>query len=130
MAKRLDRFLVAEQVGVKHHQIKQWVACGGQSNHLPIFLELKNGPTKPPSPLKLNKTRLNDDSVKLLISSKWLPYDPSNQRIAAFQFAANIKNLKEAIKDWSMDKRRREDIELKQVEKDLFGLLEKDGGVC
>ena len=102
---------------------------GGQSDHLPIFLELNIGPVKPPSPLKLNKTWLNDESFKLLILSIWLPYDSRRRRTATFHFAANIKNIKEAIKYWYVTKRRREDRELKQVENDFFGILEKDGGV-
>ena len=29
VAKRMDCFLVAEQVVDRHHQIRQWVGCGG-----------------------------------------------------------------------------------------------------
>ena len=44
IAKRLDRFLVAEQIVDGPFQIRQWVGCGGASDHFPIFLDLKNGP--------------------------------------------------------------------------------------
>ena len=83
-------------------------------------MELKNGPVKPPSPLNFNKTWLKDDTFVSLISTKWIPFDPVSGRTASFQFVANIHNLKDAIKGWVVDKRRREDRELKQVEKDFF----------
>lgn len=76
VAKRLDRFLVTKKIVDNHHFIRQWVGKGGHSDHFPIFLEFKNGPVKPPSPLKFNKTWLKDDSFMALISNGWAPYDP------------------------------------------------------
>ena len=65
-----------------------------------------------------------------MISFRWLPFNPRSLRTVAFQFVANIKRLKEAIKDWSVAKRLHEDRELKQVEEDLSNILKGDGGVC
>ena len=36
--------------------------------------------------------------------------------------------MKDAIKDWSVDKQRREDSELKQIEKELLAIYDKVGG--
>ena len=127
MAKRMDWFLVVEKVVDRHHFIKQWVGCGGKLDHLTIFLELKNGPVKQPSSLKFNKTWLNDDYFLSLIFSKWILFDIDSRRTATLQFAANIHNLKDVIKDWLVEKRRREDREQKQVEKELYEILDKEG---
>ena len=84
MANKLDQFLVVEKVVDIHHFTKLWVGCGGKSNHLPIFQELKNRPVKPPSPLKFNKTWLKDESILSLISSKWIPFNPNSRRTTSF----------------------------------------------
>ena len=47
---------------------------------------------------------------------------------AAFQFAENLKRIKDAVKVWAVDKRLREDAELKQVEEDLCLIYEGIGG--
>ena len=101
---------------------------GGHSYHFPIFLEFKNGPVKPPSPLKFNKTWLNDEGFVNLISTNWIPFDPRNKMSAAFQFAANIRLLKDAIKSWAVDKRKRVDRELQQIENQLSRIYNLDEG--
>ena len=72
--KEVDRFLVTDQVVDRIHYLRQWVGCGGLSDHLPIFLELRNGPTQPPSPLKLTKTWLKDESFTQLLTDLWIPF--------------------------------------------------------
>ena len=112
----------------KIHQIRQWVGCGGIYDHLPVFLELKIGPTQSPSPLNFNKTWLKDESFLLLITSSWIHFNPIILVSAAFQFAANFKRLKGEIKEWSVGKKLREDNELKLLKDDILRILEGDGG--
>ena len=128
MAKRLDRFLVAEQLVDRFFLVRQWVGSGGNSDHFPIFLEIKKGPINPPSPLKYNKSWLQDESFKNLFLDIWRSFDENLERSAAFQFAENIKRLKGAVKDWAIAKRLREDAELKQVEDELLLIYEGEGG--
>ena len=92
-------------------QIRQWIGCGGASDHFPIFIEFKFGPWQPPNPLKLNKIWLKDESFKTLVQSGWIPFSAISTCSVAHQFADNIKHLKDAIKDWSVAKRLREDSE-------------------
>ena len=105
VAKRLHRFLIFELMLDQQHYMRQWAGCGGRSDHLPIFLEYMNGPVKPPSPLKFNKTWLKDESFQELILSNWVPFNPENQLTATFQFAENISWIKGFIKRWAVDKR-------------------------
>ena len=128
MAKILDRFLVAEQLVDRFFLVRQWVGSGGNSDHFPIFFEIKKGPTNPPNSMKYNKTWLQDDSFKTLFLELWRSFDENLDRSAAFQFAENIKRLKGAVKDWAIAKRLREDAELKQVEEELVQIYEGDGG--
>jgi len=128
VAKRIDRFLVAEQLVDRFFQVRQWVGSGGISDHFPIFFEIQKGPSNPPSPLKFNKGWLQDESFKDLLIENWSLFNRESVRSAAFQFADNIKKLKRLIKDWSIAKKRREELELKQLEEELLRLYESDGG--
>lgn len=49
-------------------------------------------------------------------------------RSVAFQFADNFKRIKGHIKSWASAKCIREDTELKQVEFELHGIYEGEGG--
>jgi hypothetical protein len=129
VAKRLDRFLVTEQLVDRFYLLRKWVGEGGVSDHFPIFLELRLGPPKPLGPLKFNKTWLRDDSFINLVNSLWVPYNSRAPLSASFQFATNLKRVKGPIKYWAHAKRIREDIELKQIEEDLSKIYDEEGGV-
>ena len=92
---------------------------GGLSDHFPIFLELKDGLHKPPCPLKFNKIWLKDESFIDLITNGWAHFTLGNGLIVAFQFADNLKNLKEVIEPWASEKRKRDVRDLLQVEAEL-----------
>ena len=106
------------------------MGVGGNSHHLPIFLEYRNGPIKPPSPMKFNKTWLKDDSFRMLITNHWAHYAPDSRLSTTFQFAVNFHNIKASIKSWSANKRCKEDCELKLIEQEIVETLEKEGEVC
>ena len=63
-----------------------------------------------------------------LISSRWIPYDLGNRLSMSFQFAENIRHLKDAIKAWAVDKRLRWDKDLHQIEFELSRIYNMDGG--
>ena len=128
VAKRIDRFLVSEQLVERMLLVQQWVDSGGASDHFPIYIEIRKGPQNPPSSVKFNKIWLQDPSFKELVSSNWVPSQENINGTAAFHFADNIRRLKGLIKDWAADKRRREDLELKAIEHDLMIIYEGEGG--
>jgi len=128
VAKRLDRFLVADSLVDRHFLIRQWIGSGGHSDHFPIFLELRKGPPTPASPLKFNKTWLKDESFIKLIKDNWVPFDLRAPSSAAFQFSENIKKLKSLIKDWSYAKRQRDEAELNQIESELSHIYASEEG--
>ena len=128
VAKRIDHFLAAEQLVDRFFMVRQWVGSGGSSDHFPIFFEIKKGPINPPSPLKFNKSWLQDETFKTLFLSHWNPFEGANDRSAAIQFADNIKTLKVHIKEWSIAKRNRDDAEFKTIEAELLLIYEGEGG--
>jgi len=128
VAKRLDRFLVADSLVNRHFLMRQWIGSGGQSDHFPIFLEMRKDPSKPASPLKFNKIWLKDESFIKLIKENWVLYDSQAVLSASFQFMENIKKLKNIIKSWSLLKKQREEAELLQLEEELSQIYDSDGG--
>jgi hypothetical protein len=67
VAKTLDGFLIKDTLLEKPLQLKQWIGYGGISYHCPIFLEIRKGMNKRPSPFKFNMTWLIDDSFNKLV---------------------------------------------------------------
>ena len=47
---------------------------------------------------------------------------------AAFQFAENFSRLKRLIKNWAVEKRRRDDNELRQIELEIVDMMDMEGG--
>ena len=67
ICKRLDRLLVSVDFLDLDLHLRQWVGCGGDSDHQPAFLQLLSNNPKPRSPFKFNAHwLLNEDFVALL----------------------------------------------------------------
>jgi exonuclease III len=54
VAKRMDSFLVAENMSTNLWIIKSSMTIGGNSDHMPILLNISKGVSKPLTPLKFN----------------------------------------------------------------------------
>ena len=74
IAKRLDIFLISEDLLEGNFMFKQWVDSGTESDNLPICLEIKKQPKNPSIPFKLCSTWLKNEEVLQIIQSNWLPY--------------------------------------------------------
>jgi len=108
--------------------ILQWIGNGGASDHFPIFLELQEGRSKPPSPLKFNKIWLKDPTFFELVKIIWEPFLHRGDLSSSFHFAKNISRIKKSIKAWAQAKLSRDDQELKQIEESLVGIYDEEGG--
>jgi hypothetical protein len=62
VAKRIDRFLVAEALLEEAFQVRQWIGAGGISDHSLVWLILEGRTHKSPSPFKFNATWFADES--------------------------------------------------------------------
>ena len=86
IAKRLDRFLLSEDLLEEDFMLKQWVDSGADSDHLPICLEIKKQPKNLASPFKLCSSWLKNEEVVQLIHSNWIPYQDDNGTRASIHF--------------------------------------------
>ena len=79
---------------------RQWVDSTGDSNHLPIVLEILNDPKKPARPFKLCAPWLKDEEVFHLIQTNWIPFTASEGNHVASHFAQKFSCIKSLLKDW------------------------------
>jgi hypothetical protein len=128
IAKRLDHFLIVDSLLEKPLHLKQWIGFGGISDHVPIFLELRQGPRKPASPFKFNKTWLTNDSFINLVRENWIPFHQESNQSTTSHFVENLKRIKAKTKIWAFQKRQNEDLELKEIESQLQRISEEEGG--
>jgi hypothetical protein len=73
VAKRLDHFLISEDLTVGPWVLKYKVLVGGLSDHMSIVLEVASKGPKPPTPFKFNHRWLLEEDYKCLIRSMWKP---------------------------------------------------------
>jgi hypothetical protein len=128
VAKRLDCFLIKDTLLENPLQLKQWISYGGISDHCPIFLEIRKGSNKPPSPFKFNRTWLTDDSFTKLVRENWSPFSQEINCSVATHFVKNLQTIKGKTKIWAYQKQLSEDLELKNVENQINLLSEEEGG--
>ena len=61
MAKRLDRFILAESLLEKEMMFKQWVDLVADLDHFPIYLEIMRNPKNLANPFKFCATWIKNE---------------------------------------------------------------------
>ena len=69
---------------------RKWLDFGGESNHLPICIEISNSPKKPVIPFKFCVAWLKNEEVIWLIQTNWIPYVDEEGIHVAVHFSQNI----------------------------------------
>ena len=128
IAKRLDRFLITEDLQEEDFMFKQWVDLGVDLDHLPNCLEIWKHPKKSANPFKLCSTWLKNEEVIQIIHSNWLPYQAGNGTRATVHFTQNLLRIKKLLKEWAANKKNQDDQAIIQIEEDLKELQNKEGG--
>ena len=71
LARRLDRFLIKQDLLPVLTRARQWVGSGGKSDHSPIYLEFECGPNRARPPFKFNSRWLRDPDYNQLVTRTW-----------------------------------------------------------
>lgn len=119
MAKRLDRFLINEDLAAAIPLFRQWVEEGGSSDHFPIYIELSKGPSKPPAPFKFNASWLQEESFIKLFNETWIHPAGDSQENKGFLFMENLKRLKKATISWAKERHRKQNEDLTRISEEL-----------
>jgi hypothetical protein len=109
IAKRLDRFLLTEEMVDSLGLAHQWVASGGESDHNPIILELSGRVRRTPNPFKFFEGWLKDPDYQALVRTLWIPIGPIHNSHVAILFMENLKKVKQATISWAHEKKVKEE---------------------
>ena len=85
--------------------LKQWIGCGRDSDHQPVYLQILSGNPKAHCPFKFNARWLENDDLVSLLKASWVVYEASSEVSLAYEFAVNLKRLKEVSISWSVKKK-------------------------
>lgn len=99
----------------------------GVSDHIPIYMEIIGGRTKPKGPFKFSSTWLRDDSYIRMVTEFWKENPPGTGSNSSHRFVQNLSELKKMSKQWAHNKRIQEDHSLLLIESDL-SIFENDLG--
>ena len=90
VAKRLDRFLIADSLLETTDRIRQWVGGFGDSDHNSIILEIAHGGENPSTPFKFNGDWLKQLDFVNLIKDLWIPFDLAIHMTTTIHFVDNL----------------------------------------
>ena len=75
VSKRLDRLMISVDLLEYELCFCQWVGCGGESDHHPVFLQILGHDNKLRSPFKFNPHWLENEDLVILLKNTWKVFD-------------------------------------------------------
>ena len=109
ICKRLDILLLSADFLDRNFFLKQWIGCGGDSDHQPIYLPISSSTSKAHCPFKFNACWLENNELVDLLKGSWVIFDALSKISPASQFVVNLKRIKNISIQWSL-KKKAEDI--------------------
>ena len=101
ISKRLDRFLLSDQLVSSLQRYRVWTHRCGISDHFPVILEWTDQQNHCAYPFKFNQSWLENNDFIHMVRSEW-PRIPSNPSLDAMQdFHDRLRILKEKVKSWT-----------------------------
>jgi hypothetical protein len=127
VAKRLDRFLLTDDLLDSSALVRQWVTFGGESDHHPILFEFGTSSRRMTSPFKFFEVWLTNPSFMELVKELWVKIPEHSQTPTAVHFFENLKGLKQATKKWAKVKQQKDEQNLRDIELKLIELQDGTG---
>jgi hypothetical protein len=126
--KRLDRFLVSEDLLSSVEIYRSWVEYPFVSDHAPVIIQLEISPFFKAYPFKFNSQWLVDqDFTSLVHKSSKIPkflIESGKQKRIGWK----LKELKFKTKQWEKSRTIKENSHLVQIELDIKNLLQPSSG--
>jgi hypothetical protein len=99
----------------------------GHHNHIPIFLQVDEAVSKPPSPFKFNSHWLKDPKFKDLVQSEWKHIKIHMEYDAMFQFSESLNRIKRKIIEWAKGKYKdSQECQLWTLEEDIANIFKSN----
>lgn len=119
VAKRLDRFILCEDLVSRIPMFCQWIGEGGNSDHFPILLELSKPPFKPAAPFKFNAAWMQEESFRQLFNENWQHLGRDVMEDKSLLFMENLKRMKKATMDWAKKRNQKQNEALISINMEL-----------
>eukprot|EP00253_Pinus_taeda_P029310 PITA_29310 len=124
IAKRLDRFIMHEQLMEKFgipnsHTLPVFI-----SDHRPVSLQWMNSKAQNGYPFKFNRYWLEDESFNSMIQEFWMADWLSADTSPLEYLIGKLGSLKSMVKKWKIQKKQINSVELKNIEKELVDIAE------
>jgi hypothetical protein len=119
IAKRLDRFLIAESLLLPSYSSRSWINLPFLSDHSPICLQIGEGRGARGYPFKFNAQWLKDPSFIKLVTSVWSDGSLVIPGDAQGNLFRKLGHLKSLTIHWLKDKKDREQAKHSRIEFEL-----------
>jgi hypothetical protein len=100
ISKRLDRFLIAEELLLGIGVYRSWVEYPFISDHAPILIQLEMPPRYKVFPFKFNPQWLKDQDFHLLVQTLWNESKYLEEEDKQKRLLWKLKDLKDKTKSW------------------------------
>jgi len=127
LGRRLDRFMMHEELIQLFPLYRQWVSTGGLSDHHPILLQISDKKSKPRSPFKFFAGFLQVPEFIKLVTDFWASQPPLREQRKAMDFYGRLKKLQAMTETWARSKRNRDEQILKDTEEQIALLTDERG---
>ena len=115
----MDRLLLSADFLDSDFLLKQWIGCGGDSNHQPVYLQISSSTPKAHCPFKFNACWLEHIELVELLKDSWVVFDALSEVSPASQFVANLKRIKDISIKLSLKKKAQDIKDLVDIESDM-----------
>jgi hypothetical protein len=99
------------------------VEVRGNSNHIPIVLEIAKIGPRPPSSLKFNYYCLKEEEYKNLVMESWIPLVEVSCHSFMHQFVVNLCKINKSTVIWAKSFRKKSFTSFQEVESEIGSLL-------
>ena len=127
ISKRLDKLFLSADFLDRDFLLKQWIGCGGDSDHQLVFLHILPCTPKAHCPFKFNACWLENIELVDLLKASWKVFDALSEVSPASQFGANLKKLKDVSTVWSVNKKAQDIKDLVNIERELKNYIDNMG---
>jgi hypothetical protein len=126
ISKRLDRFLISDQLITTDDRIRTWVDSSFLSDHAPIYLHLDSSFHKIAHPFKFNSGWLLESEFNSIVSDVWKDPLYLDEPCIQHQLIWKLKCIKARTKAWVATHKKHNSERLLQLESELQLLQQTD----
>jgi exonuclease III len=100
ISKRLDRFLIDENILGNHSKIRSWIINSSISDHNPICLQIEKTSQKFTPPFKFNSSWISDLGFTSIVRDTWKDMRSWSDNSSIHLLCSKLKHLKKVVIHW------------------------------